>query len=102
MTISSTVFDNGSAIPSEYSCRGQDVSPPLSFGEIPAEAKSLALIADDPDAPMGTWVHWVMYNAPVDRKGFDRAVPRTERLSDGTMQGKGSNGRVGYAGPCPP
>lgn len=102
MTITSGAFENQRAIPAEYSCRGQDVSPPLSFGGVPEGAKSLALIADDPDAPMGTWVHWVVYNIPVDRSGFDRAVSKTERLQDGTIQGTGSNGRIGYAGPCPP
>lgn len=102
MTIGSSAFENQKAIPAEYGCGGQDVSPPLSFGGVPDGAKTLALIVDDPDAPMGTWVHWVAYNIPADRSGFDRAVPRTERLQDGTMQGKGSNGRIGYAGPCPP
>ncbi len=102
MTITSAAFENQKAIPAEYSCRGQDVPPALTWAGVPSEAKSLALVVDDPDAPMGTWVHWVVYNIPVDRTGFERAVPKTDRLPDGTVQGKGSNGRIGYAGPCPP
>ncbi|HUX12612.1 MAG TPA: YbhB/YbcL family Raf kinase inhibitor-like protein, partial [Spirochaetia bacterium] len=102
MVITSKAFENQHAIPAEYSCHGQDVSPALRWEDVPSETKSLALIVDDPDAPMGTWVHWVVYNIPVDRTAFERAVPKTERLQDGTFQGKGSNGRIGYAGPCPP
>lgn len=102
MKITSNAFENQRAIPAEYSCHGQDVSPALRWAEVPSKTKSLALVVDDPDAPMGTWVHWVVYNIPVERTAFERAVPKTERLQDGTFQGKGSNGRIGYAGPCPP
>jgi Raf kinase inhibitor-like YbhB/YbcL family protein len=102
MTISSTAFQDSNSIPVEYTCKGQDVSPTLRFDGVPASARSLALIVEDPDAPAGLWVHWVVYNIPPARGGFERAVSRTERLSDGTIQGVGSNGRIGYAGPCPP
>ncbi len=102
MTITSTAFQQGEPIPGEYTCTGPDVSPALSWSDVPPKTASLALVADDPDAPMGTWVHWVIYNIAASRTGFDRAVSRAERLPDGTFQGRGSNGRIGYSGPCPP
>lgn len=99
---SSPAFGYGQAIPAVYTCRGRDISPPLQWSDLPAGAQSLALIMDDPDAPVGTWVHWVVYNIPVQRSGFPEAIPAQERLEDGTLQGKNSWNRIGYGGPCPP
>ncbi|HUX51599.1 MAG TPA: YbhB/YbcL family Raf kinase inhibitor-like protein [Spirochaetia bacterium] len=102
MTISSTAFRSNESIPSRYTCTEQDLSPDLIFEDVPATAKSLALIVEDPDAPAGMWVHWVVYNIPPTLDRIAQAVSRTERLANGAIQGQGSNGRIGYAGPCPP
>ena len=101
-TLSSPAFEAGGTIPVDYTCDGRDVSPPLRWGSAPAGTVTLALVCDDPDAPAGTWVHWVVYNIPSSREGFDEAVPTDERLSDGTLQGRNDFGRIGYGGPCPP
>jgi Raf kinase inhibitor-like YbhB/YbcL family protein len=100
--LTSPAFQQGSPIPVAYSCRGRDVSPALIWGEPPAGTKSLALIMDDPDAPMGTWVHWVIYNIPASARGLPEAVPAGPQLKDGSLQGKNSGGQNGYNGPCPP
>lgn len=104
MTISlkSTAFEHGSMIPSKYTCDGKDISPPLQWSNLPAGAKTLVLISDDPDAPMGTWVHWVIFNIPAEKEGLPEGIPGVERFSDGTVQGKNDFGRIGYGGPCPP
>ena len=84
--ITSTAFAEGEMIPKQYTCDGADISPPLSWTGVPASAKSLALISDDPDAPMGTWVHWVLYNIPPDTSGLMIrfwAVPDMVRLISG-------------------
>lgn len=100
--VTSSAFQEGKAIPATYTCDGQDVSPPISWTEPPAGTNSFALIADDPDAPMGTWVHWVMYNIPPTVRQFSAAVAREAKLPDGTQQGMSDFGRPGYGGPCPP
>ena len=102
MNIKSSVFEEGGDIPQKYSCDGEDISPPLSWSGAPETTKSFALISDDPDAPMGTWVHWVIYNIPGSSSGLDEDVPADETLSDGSMQGQNSWNRIGYGGPCPP
>jgi len=102
MELKSSAFSQGRAIPSKYTCEGQDVSPPLTWTETPPGTKSLALIADDPDAPMGTWVHWVVYNLPPATRQLPEEFPTDGRLPDGTIQGKTDFGRTGYGGPCPP
>lgn len=109
MQITSTAFKEGDSIPVKYTCDGPDVSPPLAFSDIPAGAKSLALICDDPDAPMGTWVHWVLYSIPSNFKGLPEGVLKvvTPILKiDGKeialMQGANSSKKYGYHGPCPP
>lgn len=102
MVISSPVFEDGGLIPPKYTCDGDDISIPLDFGDVPAEAKSLALIMDDPDAPSGTFVHWVVYNIPPHMPGLPEAVPTEPRLLDGILQGVNSFGKIGYGGPCPP
>jgi hypothetical protein len=89
-------------IPSKYTCDGADISPPLAWSGLPEGTKSIAIINDDPDAPMGTWVHWVIYNIPPTAQGLAEDIKRVEKLPDGTLQGKNSWGRIGYGGPCPP
>ena len=100
--ISSSAFAEGGLIPPKYACDGQDVSPPLAWDSAPGGTKSVALICDDPDAPMGTFVHWVLYNLPAETTELPEDVPRQAALSDGARQGKNDFGRIGYGGPCPP
>jgi len=102
LKIESTAFDDGGMIPSKYTCEGTDISPSLTWGEPPEGTKSLALIADDPDAPAGTWVHWVVYNIPPDRRGLAENFPKSGSPGDGILQGTNDFGRTGYGGPCPP
>ncbi|HEU5250307.1 MAG TPA: YbhB/YbcL family Raf kinase inhibitor-like protein [Thermoanaerobaculia bacterium] len=89
-------------IPSQYTCDGRNVSPPLSWSGVPADAKNLALICDDPDAPAGVWVHWVVYDLPASAKGLPEAVPLRDEISGGGRQGKNDFRKTGYGGPCPP
>lgn len=100
--IDSPAFQDQGEIPKKYTCDGEDLSPPLVWAEPPQGTKSFALIADDPDAPMGTWVHWVVYSIPSASSGLPEGVPKTEILSDGSRQGRTDFGDVGYGGPCPP
>lgn len=100
--ISSPAFAKGGAIPSDFSCDGRDVSPALSWTEPPAGTQSFALIMDDPDAPMGTWVHWIIFNIPASTRNLTEDMPTDPQLSDGSLQGKTSAGSSGYHGPCPP
>ena len=102
MKLTSSDFQQGGGIPSRYTCDGQNVSPPLAWEDVPAVAKSLALISDDPDAPMGTWVHWVLWNLPPDTRQLGEGFPTGATLPDGAMQGTTDFGRTGYGGPCPP
>lgn len=100
--ITSSEFTEGGFIPSKYTCDGSDISPPLSWKNLPAKTKSIAIICDDPDAPRETFVHWVLYNLPADKDGLDENFPDEETLEDGTRQGVTSFGKTGYGGPCPP
>jgi len=100
--LTSTAFKEGEAIPRGYTCDGANVSPPLEWTGIPKTAKTIALIADDPDAPSGTFVHWVLYNLPADGLGLIENTPQTETLNGGGTQGKNGFEKVGYGGPCPP
>lgn len=100
--VTSTAFEEGGMIPSKYTCDGEDVSPPLSWSSVPEETKSIALISDDPDAPMGTWVHWVAFNLPPEMTELGESIPHGEALEVGGKQGKTDFGKVGYGGPCPP
>jgi len=100
--IKSTAFEHGGSIPKKYTCDGADVSPPLSWTSPPEATKSLALICDDPDAPMGTWVHWVLFGLPPNTRELLEGVSTQEILPDGSKQGTTDFGRVGYGGPCPP
>jgi Raf kinase inhibitor-like YbhB/YbcL family protein len=102
MNITSSAFQAGQTIPTKYTCQGADISPPLQWSGVPAGAKSLALICDDPDAPAGTWVHWVLYDLPVTAANLAEKVPTSATLSSGGKQGINDFKRVGYGGPCPP
>ena len=102
LTLTSSAFRDGEAMPSQYTCDGEDGSPPLAWTAPPAGTKSLALISDDPDAPMGTWVHWVVYNVPPSVQQLPGAFPAEQERPDGTRQGMTDFRRVGYGGPCPP
>jgi len=102
LTVTSTAFSEGGMIPSRYSCDGEDISPPLRWSEGPEGTKVYALISDDPDAPMGTWVHWVIYNIPAAVTSLPENVPTTAELKDGSHQGINDFKRHGYGGPCPP
>jgi len=102
LKIGSTAFTEGGIIPKQYTCDGADISPPLSWSGIPEGTKSIAVIADDPDAPGGTWVHWVIYNLPSDLKGLPENVPPQKTLANGGIQGQTDFRRIGYGGPCPP
>jgi Raf kinase inhibitor-like YbhB/YbcL family protein len=103
MKITSTAFEHEAMIPSKYTCDGQDISHDLSWTGVPEGAKSLVLINDDPDAPVGLWVHWVLYNIPPHSTGLPEGVDKkTPSLPDGSVQGTNSWGRTGYGGPCPP
>jgi Raf kinase inhibitor-like YbhB/YbcL family protein len=102
MTMTTPAFQSGQAIPAKYTCEGADISPPLQWTEVPAGAKSLSLIFDDPDAPVGTWVHWVLYNLPVAPGELSENMPDSDELSNGAKQGLNDFKRVRYGGPCPP
>jgi hypothetical protein len=102
----SSAFEPNGGIPARYTCEGDDLSPPLAWSGVPAQARSLALIVDDPDAPdpaapKTTWVHWVLYNLPVGATHLDQGVTPSA-LPAGTLQGKNDWKRTGYGGPCPP
>jgi Raf kinase inhibitor-like YbhB/YbcL family protein len=100
--LGSSSFAHGAAIPVKYSCDGEDISPPLSWSEPPAGTQSLALIFDDPDAPGGTWVHWVLYDLPPQLQTLPEAVPADAEPPTGGHHGNNSWNRSGYGGPCPP
>jgi Raf kinase inhibitor-like YbhB/YbcL family protein len=100
--ITSTAFKAGESIPKQYTGDGADKSPPLRWSELPSGTKSIALICDDPDAPRGTWVHWVLFNVPAQTRELAEGVPTIDTLSDGTKQGKNDFGDIGFGGPAPP
>ena len=102
MKITSLAFVNNGMIPAKYTCDGEDISPPLQWDGIPDGTKSFALICDDPDAPMGTFVHWVLYNLPAETKELAENIPADKELSNGARQGTTDFRRIGYGGPCPP
>jgi len=101
MNVTSTAFAEGAAIPTRFTCDGPDVSPPLAWSGAPASTKTFALIMDDPDAPGGTWVHWVLYNLPPAATALREGVKAGE-LPKGTLEGLNDWKRTGYGGPCPP
>lgn len=101
LTITSTAFAEGKPIPQKYGCSGEDLSPALKWDRVPTSASSLALIMEDPDAPMGTFTHWVVYNLPASEKELAEGIP-AGRLSNGSVQGINSARQAAYMGPCPP
>ena len=102
-TLTSTAFRDGAAIPVKHTCDGVDASPPLAWSDAPAGTRSFALIADDPDAPAGPWVHWVVYNLPAAVAELPENVAKVEALDlGGARQGRNDFRRPGYGGPCPP
>lgn len=100
--VMSSAFEEGNAIPQKYACDGQDISPPLSWEAGPEGTRSIALIADDPDAPRGTFVHWVLYDLPGNARELPENTARDRTLPNGAKQGVNSGGKIGYMGPCPP
>ena len=100
--LTSTAFAAGEKIPRKYTCDGDDISPPLQWSDAPQNTQSFALISDDPDAPVGTWVHWVLYSVPSTSTSLPEAVPKQDELPDGSRHGRSSWGRSAYGGPCPP
>jgi Raf kinase inhibitor-like YbhB/YbcL family protein len=96
--LTSPAFAPGQPIPAKYTCDGQDISPPLQWHDAPQGTQSFALIMDDPDAPAGDWVHWLLFNLPADL----RELPENAALPQGSQEGKNSWGRFEYGGPCPP
>ena len=102
MQLTSSAFTAGRTIPSEYTCEGENRSPALAWRGVPAQARSLALVVDDPDAPRRRWVHWVLYDLPPTADGLPEAVPPDAERSDGARQGRNDFGQLGYGGPCPP
>ena len=102
MEIRSSGFDDGAMIPQKYTCDDIDISPPLKWSKVPDGTKTFAIICDDPDAPMGTWVHWVIYNLPANINELSEDVPPLEILPNGAKQGRNDFGKIGYGGPCPP
>lgn len=100
--ITSKAFEYGASIPAKHACTGDDLSPPLRWDEVPAETASLALILEDPDAPGGTFTHWIVYNLPPDSDGLEEIIPIQKNLDNGAIQGKNDFGKTGYGGPCPP
>lgn len=102
LRIESSAFLANETVPQKYTCDGDDLSPPFTWSGAPSGTKSFALLSDDPDAPMGTWVHWVLYNLPPETTSLEEGIPTTETLANGARQGMTDFRRVGYGGPCPP
>ncbi len=101
LAIWSTAFGNGDLIPVTYTADGEDISPPIEW-ECEFEAGSFALICEDPDAPVGTWVHWVVYNIPGGVRSLEEGLPAEDEIEGGILQGRNSWGATGYGGPAPP
>lgn len=102
INITSPAFREGQMIPQQYACDGDNISPPLSWDGIPDGTQSLVLIMDDPDAPRGTFIHWVLYDLPPDLDGLPENLPKDKTLAVGGEEGINSTDQLGYMGPCPP
>jgi hypothetical protein len=102
IALTSPAFQSGESIPLKYTCEGSNISPPLRWTGSPAGTKTFALICDDPDAPSGTWVHWVLFNLPASSGALGERVEPAGNLRGGAKQGANSFGKIGYGGPCPP
>ena len=101
-SFAAAAFKPGGTIPKIFTADGRDVSPSLNWDNPPSGTQAFALVCDDPDAPAGTWVHWVIWNLPATARGLNEAVQHIKTLSDGSAQGKNDFGRIGYGGPSPP
>ncbi len=102
LKLQSTAFKEGERVPDKYTCNGENISPPLSWNKTENTFKSWALILEDPDAPRGIFTHWVIYNIPANITSLPEAVPTTEKIQNGALQGKNDAMKLGYTGPCPP
>jgi Raf kinase inhibitor-like YbhB/YbcL family protein len=100
--ITSPAFKDGDPIPKKYTCDAENVSPPLEWSDLPEGTKSVAIICDDPDAPIGTWVHWVLYGLSPTQSSLEERVPAKDVLPGDVRQGRNDFKRFGYGGPCPP
>ena len=100
--LTATPFQNGGEIPKKFTCDGSDVSPELVWTDPPAGTHNFAVIVDDPDAPAGTWVHWVLYDLPANALRLAEGIAKKDRLQNGACQGRNDFGKLGYNGPCPP
>jgi Raf kinase inhibitor-like YbhB/YbcL family protein len=100
--VKSASFAAGGEIPTQHTCEGADQSPPLVWNGAPSGTRCFALIVDDPDAPVGTWVHWVLYDLPGDATELPATLPATGTLANGARQGVNDFRKIGYGGPCPP
>jgi Raf kinase inhibitor-like YbhB/YbcL family protein len=101
-SISSTAFRLGKSIPEIHTCDGDDTSPFLHWSDTPKSAVTLAMIMEDPDAPNGTFTHWIIYNMPPNLTELERIIPIKNNLDNGAVQARNSFGKIGYGGPCPP
>ena len=102
LTLWSSAFTEGEAIPNRHTYEGGNISPLLAWGEPPEGTRSFTLIVDDPDAPNDVFTHWIIFNIPADSRELPEGVPKNAQLSDGALQGKNDAGDIGYMGPCPP
>lgn len=102
LTVKTTAFDTGKDIPKRYTCEGDDISPKLEWSGVPPQAKALAVICDDPDAPVGTWTHWVLFNLPPTTPSLDERYPKDKEFNTGAKHGVNDWKQPGYRGPCPP
>ncbi len=102
LNIRTTAFENGKNIPVKYTCDGDNISPVIFFDEIPKGAVTLAMIMEDPDAPGGTFTHWIMYNIPAGENKLEGNIPIEKNVNNGAIHGINDFGKYGYAGPCPP
>ena len=102
LKLTTTAFQPGGTIPKKFTCDGPDVSPQLAWSDPPGGTQSFALIMDDPDAPVGTWVHWVLYDLPASARELPEGVPKDNELQSGARQGRNDFRKIGYGGPCPP
>ncbi len=102
LSLQTSAFKPGGEIPAQFTCSGADSSPALSWSGAPQGTQAFALIVDDPDAPSGTFTHWVLYDLPGNANSLPEGVAKTDQLPNGSRQGKNGFGRTGYGGPCPP
>jgi len=102
LTLTSPAFNHNEIIPLKYTCSGEDISPPLHWKSLPVSTKSLVLIVDDPDAPVGTWVHWVIYDMPPNLQSLPENIQRIPKVENIGTQGINDFRKIGYGGPCPP